>query len=90
MKTIYKYELINTPVQTIQMPEGSKILTVQLQGKTPVLWALIDTKKKNKRKTIELYHTGSEIRGGAAIMRDYIGTFQTRESVFHVFEYKGM
>ena len=42
MKRIYKYQLIVTDRQDVQLPEGAEILTIQTQVDTPCLWALVD------------------------------------------------
>lgn len=53
MNIIYKYPL--TGVQTIlDLPIGARVLTVQMQGDTPVLWALIDQDEDITAKRIFL------------------------------------
>ena len=41
-KTIWKFSLAVTDIQTIQMPEGAEPLTVAVQGTEPCLWARVD------------------------------------------------
>jgi len=40
-RTIHKYELEITDVQTIEMPVGSEILSIQEQRDHLVLWAIV-------------------------------------------------
>lgn len=42
MKTIWKFPLRIDDEQYIDMPRGSKMLSVQLQGNEPYLWAEVD------------------------------------------------
>ena len=101
MKTIWKYPLVEEPEQTIEMPEGANILSVQCLANLPMLWAMVDTDKKKTKRLIEVYPTGVEIEDKPAILRKYIGTYQRRyldpkhqdkgiTLVWHVFEYKGI
>lgn len=42
MKTIYKYRLFFTPVQTITVPRGAELLHLDSQGDKCFIWAKID------------------------------------------------
>jgi len=83
---IWKWTLKMTDLQTLELPQGSAILTVQMQGDMPQLWALCDESpgRKDKRH-IAIYGTGNSIPDEAG---DYIATFQMRGGalVFHAFE----
>lgn len=85
-KTIWKYPLheIGEIIQ-LEIPRGAKLLTVQLQGGMPTLWALIE---KNAPYTnthqIILVGTGLDIDQE---LGDYLGTAQTDiRLVWHAFE----
>lgn len=86
MHTIYKYPLESGDVNEIEMPEGAKVLTVQIQRDIPCIWALVDPNMDNKVvRRFHIYGTGYQI------LRPndrYIGTFQLYGGalVFHVFE----
>lgn len=84
-KKIFKYPLETTGVQTIDMPEGAEILTVQTQREVPCLWTLIDPNAPPLKRTIEIFGTGHEVTDGS---RRYIGTYQLYNGklVFHCFE----
>lgn len=90
MKTIYKYPLEITDNQCVKMPKDAQILTVQMQGKTPCLWAMVDTENEVVERFIEIYGTGNPITGQDS--RRYISTFQVIGGalIFHAFEYTGI
>jgi hypothetical protein len=86
MKTIYKYKLTTTDNQVLSLPAFSEILTVQLQGGEPYLWALVNKNIEEEIPiTIEIFGTGNPIPDGK---RRYINTYQLLDGrlVFHVFE----
>ena len=87
-KTIWKFELETTDNQTIEMPIGSKILTVQTQNGKVCLWALVDPTVIKVKVFIDIFGTGHEIHYGENIIRNYLGTYQLQNGdlVFHVFE----
>ena len=45
-KTIWKYQLDTTDKQTITMPFGAEILSVQMQGLNPCMWVLVNPSKE--------------------------------------------
>lgn len=96
MKTIYKYELAIEDTQEIMLPIGAQILCVQMQGKSPQLWAIIDPHAPKEPRVIDIYGTGHPL-GDYRLLPlpkpkedpgKYIGTFQQYEGqlVWHVFE----
>ena len=86
MKRIYKYPLETTDVQTVSMPIGAKILTVQTQNEKPCIWASVNPEAPTEKRNIEIYGTGHEIHNEADLT--YIGTYQMLdgELIFHAFE----
>jgi len=91
VKTIWKYNLKITNNQTILLPIGAKILTVQMIGETPFLFALVNPKAEVESRCIEIFETG-DVLYCMGESRIYISTFQINngELVFHVFEYNGV
>ena len=91
MKSIYKYILQDADVQSVSMPEGAKILCVQVQYGAACLWAEVDTDKPSVDRTIEMFGTGYEMRCDMGIERQYIGSYQLIGGalVFHVYENLG-
>lgn len=84
MQKIWKYELAVIDTPTIAIPEGGRILCVQMQGTKPHLWVLVDPSAPLQTRTFRVYGTGHEIRGEGN--QTYVGTFQWNQLVFHVFE----
>ena len=83
---IWKWTLIPTDRQTIEMPVEAKLLTVQMQGEMPQLWALCDEATIYKRERhIAIYGTGNPMPDDPG---EYIATFQMHGGslVFHAFE----
>ncbi len=85
MKTIWKYQLEVEKNQTLVMPEGAEILTVQLQYETACIWAVVDPEAKSVPRTFELIGTGHDFKLQNYL---YIGTFQVDGGnfIFHLFE----
>jgi len=83
MKTIYKYQLARVDRQTLQMPKSACLLTVQIQRDDPCVWALIDTANELTPVTFITVGTGQPDLHLECYA--YIGTYQYRLFVFHVF-----
>lgn len=84
MKTIWKYQLEVTDEQVLQVPHGSEVLCVQIQDDTPCLWIKVPDDRENgwrERLTILTFDTGNPLSEEG----DYIGAYQTKGLVFHVF-----
>jgi hypothetical protein len=75
-------------VQNVQMPRGAKILTVQLQGSDPCLWAMVNPRMKyTELRQIDCYGTGQDVPEPDDLV--YIGTTVDMSGsplVFHFFE----
>ena len=82
MKTIWKFPLEIVDRQPVSIPVGAQLLDVQMQGDQPCLWALVDTESPRITLVVRIYGTGHEIRDDPGL---YLGTFQERTLVFHVF-----
>ena len=84
-KTVFKYQLqtVGEPM-AIDMPEGARLLSVQLQSEWPTLWALVDPSREMTKRFIILVGTGHEHLWK---LRDFLGTVQTMTGlVWHAFE----
>ena len=83
---IYKYPLVRTAEQIIQMPRGAKPLAVQMQGEAPCIWALVEPEEQLERRLVWIFGTGHEIPSIIQKMQ-YLGTFQEMRGmlVWHVF-----
>lgn len=86
MKTIWKFP-IHGPLQfTTIMPEGAQILSVQVQGDAPQMWALVDPSRPAEERTFISFATGQMVPNGLDLI--HLGTvqFDGGDLVFHVFE----
>ncbi len=87
-KTIFKYPLRMADTQSVEMPKGAEVLSVQSQGETLCLWALVNTKRPNEKRVFEVFGTGNPIHCDTGIERKFIATAQMPNLplVWHVFE----
>lgn len=79
---IWKYPFQIEDRFEIEMPEGAQVLTAQMQGSTPCLWALVNPEAPKTIRKFFVYGTGHEI-GEEGIA--YIGSVQSNGFVWHVF-----
>jgi len=96
MTAIWKYPIDALGVQTIEMPYGARILSVQTQPEVnehgsfdrPTLWAVVGEDMPKAKRTIHTYGTGHPIPTLDEADLSYIGTYQLSGGrlVFHVFE----
>ena len=89
MNKIWKFELYLQELCEIEIPVGSKILTIQIDKKTntPCLWIIVDLGQMEKEiRQFRLYGTGQNI--DILHTLEYIGTYQYSEGKFvgHLFE----
>lgn len=85
MKTVWKFPLRVADDLEIEMPIGAQLLTVDVQGETPQLWALVDPSVPTCIRSIRTAGTGHAIREAGLA---YVGTYQMLGGslVFHVFD----
>lgn len=86
MKTIQKYPLSDF-CETISMPQGAQVLTVESKGGGTFVWALVDTDKPMEKRTFATIGTGHDAGkyDGELI---YINTLFKGVFVWHIFEVK--
>ena len=82
---IWKWTLKLTDVQTIEVPVGAKLLSVQAQQDAIQLWAMCDENAPKEPRQIALYGTGNPMPDDVG---EYISTFQMYNGniVLHAFE----
>lgn len=87
-KQIWKFQLSPSIKQTIEMPIGAEILSVQGQADQGCIWALVDPDAEKEERIFEVYGTGHDINYDMGVDRKHIGTFQVMGGtlIFHVFE----
>ncbi len=86
MNKIFKYNLTVEGDFTLVMPKDAQILTIQLQGGDPVLWAIVNPKKEAIVRKFRTIGTGHDITNLESL--SYIGTYQQYEGqlICHLFE----
>ncbi len=85
-RTIWKFTLQLKEEQTIRIPSIHEILSVQVQGDTICLWAIVYPDEKPVDKRITICGTGHDCPFPTrAAAWCYIGTVQTGHYVWHVF-----
>ena len=82
MKKILKYQLLGFD-NIIEMPEGAKVLSVQLRGNGIYLWVITDPDNKKAKRKFLLVGTGQKFSSDNL---EFIGTVQVESFVWHVFE----
>ena len=89
MNTIWKKTIgavNNDGIALIEVPQGSKFLTVQIQNGSPAIWFLCDPDQPFVVRAIQWVGTGIEVRNPDALV--YIATVQQHNGTFvsHFFE----
>lgn len=84
-RTIWKFPIPNMGEFSLNMPMGAKMLTVQMQGNVPTIWAEVDP----KAPTVD-YGFAAHPTGGTPFdttWAEYIDTFQMLDGalVFHLY-----
>lgn len=85
--TIWKYRLENVTSQTLKLPCGANILTVQEQGFSICLWVAVNPDEK--RMVDRIFHiVGTGQKAQSLGDMNYITTLQQENGAFvwHVFE----
>jgi len=87
-KQIWKFQMPNMDDNIIEMPIGAEILTNQMQGYVPCIWALVDVNAKKVFRHFKIFGTGNPIPEIENAELKHIGTFQMAGGVlvFHTFE----
>jgi len=85
VKKIFKYQLQPKPENLVEMPKGSRVLTIQTQGSAPNIWAEIDPDAPRIKRKFFIVATGQPME--IPETSSYLGTFQIQDGalVFHVY-----
>ncbi len=59
--TIWKFPLLTITPQSIMMPKGAQILSCQMQGVVPCLWAIVDPDAALEARTVHIIGTGHRV-----------------------------
>lgn len=81
-RVIWKYP-VPFPAGAILMPIGSRLLALQLQDETPMLWVEVDAKQPEEElRRFRVIGTGHTFDPFGT----YVGTYQQPPFVWHVYE----
>ena len=85
MLTVWKYELPFPASNSVSilMPAGARILSLQLQGAKPMLWAQVDDTHLTNYRWFTCYGTGHRLLPSPGV---YVGTFSRDGFIWHVYE----
>jgi hypothetical protein len=83
VRTIWKYPLLITDTQTLRLPKGYSVLTVQLQAGALTLWADVQTEHPLEDVTFHVIGTGNSV---PETYLTYIASVQMLPHVWHIFE----
>jgi hypothetical protein len=90
MTTIYKYPFavryLTEQDFVIDMPAGAEVLSVQVQGDSVCLWAMVDTEAAAEVRRFRMFGTGHPLPRDAAGRLRFVGTVQDGWYVGHLFE----
>ena len=82
---VYKFHApLSSSVFDANMNVGAKVLSAQMQGEDPVMWALVDTSKPMETRHFRWYATGEAFNQDDA--GGFVATVQMGQFVFHLFE----
>lgn len=85
-EAIWKFPLLVTDKQLVEIPLEAKLLYVDVQYETPSLWALVNTGAKKRAREIYTVGTGHDC-GFIPDNAKYVGTYMLVGGSFvgHVF-----
>lgn len=90
-KVIWKFPL-EPNTGEIEVPQGAKLLDIQMQGGVPCIWALVDPNAPKVKVSVVSIGTGQEMHDECIDAYTYLGTFQVHAGLFiwHIFyRFKG-
>lgn len=82
---IYKYELFPGQDQKLILPTGAQVLSVGNQKGVIALWAKCNLNMSSETRSFDVIGTGWVLD---ISNREFIGTVQIEQYVWHVFEVK--
>lgn len=82
MLTIHKYPVRVAEQQIIEVPQGSKFLSAQLQNGEPTLWFMVDTNSEKLPYEVIIVGTGHPVPTNCT---DFLGSVQQGMYVWHIF-----
>lgn len=86
MNVIWRYALFLNAKQTLKIPSGYKLLSVQRDPEEPEriqLWAAVNPQAEKIDLNVRIYSTGEQLEH--ELISNYIGTVRLVPFVWHVF-----
>lgn len=83
MITIWKYNVLMAVQFKLELPEKSRVLSVQMQDEAPCMWVRVDTERPLEVRQFAIVGTGNAVPDGYT---EHLGTWQQGRFVFHLFE----
>lgn len=84
VNTIWKYELSVLCKNELMIPQGGKILSLQMQCEEPCIWVQVDPDATLELRVFRIVGTGQ--KWSVPVRDTYIGTVQQGVFVWHCFE----
>ena len=82
-EAIWRYPINVAGEQTVKMPQGAQLLSVQIRDGMLTVWAKVYPGNPTVEKKIFVYGTGHPLPHDPG---NYVGTVQAGPLVWHVFE----
>jgi hypothetical protein len=81
-KKIFKYPLLITGKQKLELPANAEPLSAQVQNGQLCIWFIVDTHMPPRDAEIYIYGTGNNL---PEFIGNYISTVQMEGLVWHIF-----
>ena len=87
-RTVWKFPLALQGLISVGMPEGAEILHLDMQGRVPTIWALVEPERPDVMRRFQLVGTGAPLAESDGFPVTHIGTCFDGPFVWHLFEAK--
>ncbi len=86
MPAVFKYSVTRGTEHRLQLPQGARLLGIDLQQGQLYVWALVEPERPAVERLVRLYPTGANMRPD--VRRTYIGTVIVNDGrlALHAFE----
>jgi len=91
-RKIFKYEIPIADDFSLPLPQGARVLSIDVQNGTPFIWALVDEEAGKESVYFHLAGTGHVVPPHVADSYAFVGTFMLHGGalVFHLFRKRGV
>jgi hypothetical protein len=81
VRRVWKYVIAETDTFTVSMPDGARVVALQLQHGQPTFWAEVDDARPMVEVDFAVVGTGQPVPVGTA----HVGTWQYGHLVWHLY-----